>query len=250
MSSTALKAVAVALGLLRASGAGAQDHAAAPSISDNSFLIEEAYNQEPHVVQHISGLQLLRGADSWIYTFTQEWPLFGQKNQLSYALPIARLRNGTGTATGLGDVAVNYRYQLAAADRLAVAPRLSVLLPTASLRSAPGAVGMQLNLPVSVTVTRQLVTHWNAGTTLTPSARTVYNLGASAIWLARPALNALVEVVWLSAESGDELIVSPGIRWAHNLRNGLQIVPGLAYAFDVGAFAYLSFEHPFGSTVH
>ena len=50
MSLTALNAVAVALGLLRASGAVAQDPAAAPSISDNSFLIEEAYNQEPHVV--------------------------------------------------------------------------------------------------------------------------------------------------------------------------------------------------------
>ena len=75
-------------------------------------------------------------------------------------------------------------------------------------------------------------------------------LRASAIWLVRPAFNALVEVVWLDAASGDELIVSPGIRWAYNLRKGLQIVPGLAYAFDVGAFAYLSFEHPFGSTGH
>ncbi len=248
MSSTALNAVAVALGLLRASGAVAQDPAAAPSISDNSFLIEEAYNQEPHVVQHISGLQLFRDADSWMYTFTQEWPLFGQKNQLSYTLPIARLRNGIGSATGVGDVAVNYRYQLVAADRLAVAPRLSVLLPTASFRSGAGELGMQFNLPVSVTITRQLVTHWNAGTTFTPSARTVYNLGASAIWLVRPAFNALVEVVWLGAASGDELIVSPGIRWAYNLRNGLQIVPGLAYAFDVGPFVYLSFEHPFGHT--
>ena len=222
MSLTALNAVAVALGLLRASGAVAQDPAAAPSISDNSFLIEEAYNQEPHVVQHISGLQLFRDADSWMYTFTQEWPLFGQKNQLSYTLPIVRLRNGTGSATGVGDVAVNYRYQLV-------------------------GDGVRI-MTTSRGITRQLVTHWNAGTTFTPSARTVYNLGASAIWLVRPAFNALVEVVWLGAASGDELIVSPGIRWAYNLRNGLQIVPGLAYAFDVGPFVYLSFEHPFGHT--
>ena len=28
-----------------------------PGIQDNSFLIEEAYNQDPGVVQHISGFQ-------------------------------------------------------------------------------------------------------------------------------------------------------------------------------------------------
>jgi hypothetical protein len=224
-----------------------------PAISDNSFLIEEAYNQEPHVVQHISGLQLFRGDDSWVYTFTQEWPLSGRKNQLSYTLPLERAHSGTAVATGLGDVAVNYRYQLAAADRLSVAPRLSVLLPTGSSRSGlgAGAFGAQVNLPVSVSVARQLVTHWNAGTTLTHSARSAYNLGASAIWLARPTFNVLVEVVWTrDSGGGDDLVVSPGIRWAHNLSGGLQIVPGLAYAFDVGPLVYLSFEHPFGGTAH
>ena len=50
-----------------ATHAGAQEPAAPPSISDNSFLIEEAYNQEPGVVQHISAFQLFRGADSWAY---------------------------------------------------------------------------------------------------------------------------------------------------------------------------------------
>src|SRR5207244_427984 len=99
-------------------------------ISDNSFLIEEAYNQEPGVVQHISAWQLFRGADSWAYSFTQEWPLFGRTHQLSYTLPIQRTHNGSAIATGLGDVAVNYRFQLAAAERLSVAPRLSLLLPT------------------------------------------------------------------------------------------------------------------------
>src|SRR5205823_11660166 len=63
---------------------GAQGQAAPPSISDNSFLMEEAYNQEPGVVQHISAFQLFRGADSWAYSFTQEWPLFGRTHQLSY----------------------------------------------------------------------------------------------------------------------------------------------------------------------
>lgn len=222
-----------------------------PAIADNSFLIEEAYNQEAGVVQHISALQLFRSDDLWAYSFTQEWPLFGRKNQLSYTVPIARAHNGAAVATGLGDVAVNYRYQLAAADRLSVAPRLSLLLPTGSSASGlgAGALGVQVNLPVSVTVASPLVTHWNAGATLTHSARSAYHLGASAIWLARPTFNVLVEVLWTRDENArDDLVVSPGIRWAHNLAGGLQIVPGLAYAIDVGPFLYLSFEHPFGRT--
>lgn len=45
-------------------------------IQDNSFLIEEAYNQERGVVQHIQTFQIMKD-DSWIYTFTQEWPVPG-----------------------------------------------------------------------------------------------------------------------------------------------------------------------------
>jgi hypothetical protein len=47
--------------------------------------------------------------------------------------------------------------------------------------------------------------------------------------------------------------VSPGVRWAHNFKNGLQIVPGVAVPVgvgssqgEVGVIFYLSFEHPFG----
>jgi hypothetical protein len=43
-------------------------------ISDNSFLIEEAYNQEPGVVQHINTFTRQRSGD-YAYTFTQEYPL-------------------------------------------------------------------------------------------------------------------------------------------------------------------------------
>src|SRR3989475_1505092 len=135
-----------------ATHAGAQEPAAPPSISDNSFLIEEAYNQEPGVVQHISAFQLFRGADSWAYSFTQEWPLFSRTHQLSFTLPIQRMHNGSSAATGLGDVAVNYRYQLAGAERLSIAPRLSLLLPTGRAKAdlGAGALGVQGNMPGSV----------------------------------------------------------------------------------------------------
>ncbi len=263
--------IAVALGAL---AAPLRLAAQTPPIADNSFLIEEAYNQEPGVVQHISAFQLFRGADSWAYSFTQEWPLFGRHHQLSFTLPIRRTHDGSSAATGLGDVAVNYRFQLAGGERVSVAPRLSLLLPTGRAKSdlGAGALGVQANLPVSVAVANPVVAHWNAGATVTPSAQNAvgdeattvaYNLGASVVWLARPAFNVLLEVVWTRDETvtgpgrtgaSDGLSISPGIRWAHTFASGLQIVPGIAFPIGAGpsagadaVFLYLSFEHPFRS---
>lgn len=46
------------------------------------------------------------------------------------------------------------------------------------------------------------------------------------------------------------LYISPGVRWAYNFRNGLQIVPGGGVPLGVGptsgqmgVIVYLSFEH-------
>jgi hypothetical protein len=251
---------------------------AEPGISDNSFLIEEAYNQEPGVVQHINSF--LRSWDSgdWLYTFTQEWPVPGQRHQLSFTLPVQRLTLAEGTATGLGDVALNYRLQLAGMGedpRVAVAPRLSVLLPTGSDERGLGAGGaaIQVDLPLSVTLGPRLVTHWNAGVTYAPSARnrlgesaptTAWNLGESVIWLTHPRFNVLLETVWVRARivegpgttrRSDVLLLNPGIRWAWNFENGLQIVPGISVPIGLGPsrgdnalFLYLSFEHPFRRT--
>jgi hypothetical protein len=74
------------------------------AIQDNSFLIEEAYNQEAGVVQHIFTFMRSRGG-TYVSTFTQEWPVRGLTHQLSYTLPVQRRR---------GDALINYRYQLAA----------------------------------------------------------------------------------------------------------------------------------------
>jgi len=234
--------LAVAVVLVLAPRVGAQEPA---PIQDNSFLIEEAYNQEARVVQHISAF--LRASDgSWWSAFTQEWPVFGQRSQLSYTVPFL-----TG---GVGDVALNYRLQLTGpAGRLAVSPRVSLLLPTgAEEQGGGGAAGVQLNLPASVRVARRLVTHWNAGATLTPGARPAFAVGASTIWEVRSRFNVLLEVAWSRPDDAAELFINPGIRWAHTFANGLQIVPGIGVPLGIGpsrrqtaVFLYLSLEHPF-----
>jgi hypothetical protein len=244
-----------------------------PGIQDNSFLLEEAYNQEPRVVQHISVLDLTtRGGTGWTYAFTQEWPLFGQTHQLSYTLPVTH--GDAGSGTGLDDVALNYRYQLVGSGdtRLAVAPRLSAILPTgdADRGRGAGAVGIQVNVPLSVELSQSLVAHTNVGATYTPSARNAlrqrattrdFNAGQSLIWLVSPTFNLLVEAAWSSTEEvvatakrvrSEAFVISPGFRTALNFPSGLQIVPGLAFPLGVGPSAgeqrvivYLSFEHKF-----
>lgn len=222
-----------------------------PHIADNSFLVEEAYNQERRVVQHISAFA--RRADgSWQYTFTQEWPAVGQKVQLSFTLPTL---GGAGRA-GIGDLLLNYRQQIVGTQgALSVAPRLSVILPTGNedRGRGSGAVGIQVNIPASVRVSPRLVTHWNLGVTGIPHTSTVLTGAASAIWEITPTLNALFEFTWSQIETDvTEMFVNPGIRWAYNVKNGLQIVPGIALPIGLGvssgetaAFLYLSFEHPF-----
>jgi len=260
-------ALGFALTLLLAVAASAQQNS--KGIQDNSFLIEEAYNQDRGVVQHISEFQRLRYG-GWIFTFTQEWPAPSIKHQLSVTLPVASVVG----QTGLGDIAVNYRYQLVGDGdaRVAMAPRLSVLFPSGDVRNqlGVGGVSLQVNIPVSVVLNPKLVTHWNAGATFTPSARnaaevkgseTDFNLGQSFIWLARQRFNVMMETIFNRYESiesptlkshANTLFLNPGVRWAYNFHSGLQIVPGICFPTGVGPssgnrsfLVYLSFEHPF-----
>jgi hypothetical protein len=259
-------AVAAAFFLL-AAAAGAQE---AGPIQDNSFLIEEAYNQEAGVVQHIGVLELPRHGDDWTFDFTQEWPLGGLRHQLSYTVPVVRIDE----EEALGDVALNYRYQLVGSgeERVAFAPRLSLLLPTGDEEKGlgAGAAGLEVNLPLSVVLSDRLVGHWNAGGSLTPSAKSPDGaeadvegvfLGQGLIWLARPRLNVLLEALWERSETvvsedfigrEESFFVSPGLRLAQDFASGLQIVYGLAAPIGVGVsdgersvLLYLSFEHPF-----
>lgn len=257
---------AAALLFLLAAAARAQE----PPIEDNSFLIEEAYNQEGGVVQHISVLEHPRHGSDWSFAFTQEWPLKSQRHQLSFTLPAAH----NSLDQGLGDVAINYRYQLLGMGdaRVALAPRLSLLLPTGDedAELGAGAAGIAANLPLSIALSDRLVGHWNLGGSYTPSAQDAFGaeadvdgvfLGQGLIWLARPRLNVLLEAVWERTETvagpdstfrQESAFVSPGVRVAQDFPSGLQIVYGLGAPIGVGTsegersvLLYLSFEHPF-----
>ena len=242
--------------------------AAAPPIRDNSFLIEEAYNQEWGVVQHVGTFQKTRGSRAWAATFTQEWPAPGERHQLSYTVPLLRTVVDAGYAVGLGDVALNYRYQVAMrpGSAFALAPRVSLSMPVGDEQRdrGEGTLGLELNLPASLEMGRLFVTHFNAGARWGDGARIEHPsevfVGQSLIALLHPRFNLMLEALWtgevasVSPDDSDErtLVIAPGIRGAFDFASGLQVVPGIAVPMDVagserveGVFLYLSFEHPF-----
>jgi hypothetical protein len=174
----------------------------------------------------------------------------------------------------MGDTALNYRYQLFGngESKVAVAPRISLLFPSgnSSLGRGVGGAGVQTNWAVSVVLNKRFTTHFNTGATLIPHAKDSdgnsaasygYNLGHSLVWNVHPRFNALLETIFYRGESvtgpgktqwENQLLLSPGIRWAYNLSSGLQIVPGIAVPVGVGpsagekgVFLYLSLEHPY-----
>lgn len=240
-------------------------------IRDNLFLLEEAYNQEPGVVQHVQTFQLAPRTRAWTYSFTDEWPVPTDRHQLSVTLPLQAI--GEANAAALGDVLVNYRLQavgMGGEGPVAFAPRLSLVLPTGDYRTGAGrgVLGVQANLPLSIELGEWFVTHLNAGLTVTPGAHSQggaqatavdVNAGAALVWLPLEWFNVLVETAYLSPatvqddgsiDRGHAFVVNPGVRFALTFPFGLQIVPGVsapvqvsADGVEVSAMAYLSFEH-------
>lgn len=274
----------LALVLAAGTWAQAQDPAGSKrpfEITDNSFFIEEAFNQEPGIVQNIFTTLWVRDTggsdqDALSFSFTQEWPLGTQKHQFSYVIPVEYLSSAPSqgflkSQRGLGDILINYRYQ--ALDEgedgtPAFSPRFSFLLPSGDEDAGfgNGAVGYQFNLPLSKQY-RDFYFHANAGMTFFPGAEAGslqedlwgYNLGGSVIWRASGDVNFLVEVLAdvmdEFEENGKEkvpiVLFSPGVRWGKWLGK-TQLVIGSAFPIgvteesdDFGVFFYLSLEFPF-----
>jgi len=229
-------------------------------IVDNSFLVEEAFNQEPRIVQNIVGLT--RQGHDWVMTFTQEWPAPGVRHQLSYTLGI----NSAGQTTEFGDILVNYRLQVLeeGPGHPAFAPRVSAIVPSGDRSVGAGRTGLQVNLPFSKQH-QDFYVHWNSGFTwvtrggqpdlISPS------FAGSAIYRLRPMVNLMLEsVLVLQAQDAGSgrvdhqtaFTLSPGVRGGWNVAKDAQIVIGLAAPIvwqggetDAAVFGYFSYELPF-----
>jgi len=235
-------------------------------ITDNSFLVEEAFNQDPGVVQNIFGYQRV-GAGTWQFTFTQEWPAPGTRHQLSYTIPVQALDG----SSGMGDILINYRVQVLeeGAGRPAFAPRVSAILPSGSAAAGAGTHGLQVNLPLSKR--RGLwYFHGNGGVTWQRTKNDVSLVSPAAagslIYRARQMLNLMLEGVVVGADGevtatvpGGKVIsrrtlattLSPGVRGGWNVADDKQFIVGVAApttwsggASDTALFLYFSYEGP------
>jgi hypothetical protein len=244
--------------------------AAQERIRDNLFFLEEAFNQEPGVVQHIQSLQLSPSTRRFTFSFTQEWPIPDERHQVSFTLPI--LQPGEAQA-GLGDILLHCRLQaLGVGDKswLALAPRLSLVLPSGDHRrkTGRGGLGVQMGLPVSMELGTSWAVHVNAGATFTPSAKSAggraepaldLTTGLAVVWQPLSWLNPMVELVhqWTQEvlEEGHRrsttVLACPGFRLAINAGPLVQIVSGLSAVLqlwpgedrELGLIVYLSIEH-------
>jgi DtxR family Mn-dependent transcriptional regulator len=278
-----LSVVALLLLVLAGTPAAAQDQPAPAAtggaepfaITDNSFFIEEAFNQEPRVFQNIAGALFEEGG-GWGLSFTQEWPAPSMAHQLSYTTTLLHADGETGP----GDALLNYRYQLSTEGpgHAAISPRVSLIVPVGDEQRGlgQGGWGLQVNLPVSKQF-GDVYLHGNGGVTWWPSLSTdrfpsagfapaedvsVASpfVGGSAIYRVRPMFNVMVEslVDWrediVGAGATDRqtaFVVSPGARGGWNLGDK-QVVVGLALPLtrlagetSAGVFGYFSYELPF-----
>ena len=230
-------------------------------ILDNSFLVEEAFNQEAGIFQNIFGYS--RSSGFWEFAFTQEWPVTSQKHQFSYTVPVYSALGDRN----VGDVLVNYRYQAMLEDPgiPAFSPRVSLIIP--SNPDGYESLGVQANLPFSKQ-RGDLYFHWNAGVTWRPRARFIDErhsletprLSGSAIYRVKPMFNLMLESVldfeeFPSGDGGTDratvFTLSPGARGGWNIGDRQLIVGAAIPIFfaeggsDAGMLLYLSYELPF-----
>jgi DtxR family Mn-dependent transcriptional regulator len=240
-------------------------------ITDNSFLVEEAFNQETGVFQNILGVARLEGL--WASTFIQEWPLGSETNQLSYTVSVL----SNDGHTGFGDSLLNYRYQAMkeGPGKPAFSPRVSLVLPTGDSNEGLGfgSYGLQVNLPFSKQ-TGDWYWHWNGGITWLERAKATFHLGdlviqqehqlvspffaASGIYRLKPMLNLMLESVISFDDELNEIgtdrtttfTLSPGIRGGWDIGD-TQVILGAAVPISwsdrtsTGVFLYFSYELPF-----
>ena len=223
----------------------------AEPVEDNSFLAEEAYNQEPGVVQFINVYQKSSRTKDWSYVFINEIPIVSQTHQFSYEIPYSYIE--LIDKTEVGDIKFNYRNEFYRSDVLVATGRLSWISSTGNSKNGmgSGSNGYEASLITSVKVNNQWVQHWNVGAAFTPKAKntigdqadnTKFFWNLSNVYIFTDNLNFMLEMsnnIEQETIANDvsswstTTLVSPSLRYAFDVADW-QFVPGLARPFLVG----------------
>ena len=208
-------------------------------IEDHNFMLEAGRNRDNAVLQYNSFF--FRGATA--IDLAQEWAVSSPKHQLGYTIPIY-----SDERTGLGDVTLNYRYQLLGEgeSRVALAPRVSLILPTRSAHFGERSGGVQVNLPLSASITSRLATHTNVGATwFVDRGERELNLGQSIAFDVTERMAVSVDAAYTRCGGGSHLfVVRPGVQFSLDGPRGMSIAPGVAFPTGGGVLVYVALEHP------
>jgi hypothetical protein len=245
-----------------------------PRIEDNSMFLEEAFNQDPGAIQHISNFVFDEGEVT--YSYTQEIPLFKSNHQISFTVPYSTVKRPDQLTaigiiqfpSGFGDLMIHYRPTIWGKNHpwAMVIPRFSLIIPTGSGQHGlgSGVWGSQFNLAVTKRFSRKILTTYNVGFTVMFKSHydtydgngkpvVVYerdifmkNVGVGLIFLAHPKYNLMLEYASNfeeqilddgAIESVQSSVVNPGFRFAFNVGR-TQVVPGLGFPlkFQNGEF--------------
>lgn len=226
-----MRSLSFLLFLLTAAGsAGAADPI---SLSDATFLVEEAFRADAPALQHAFGFS----DRAWTYTLTHEWA-GASPHLVGFSLPLGMGESG-GEVT-VGAASLDYRYQAGGRDEdvFGFAPRISLLVPLTSDAES----GIVVSAPLTIRHGSRVTSHWNVGGSWTPEhdydsiAKREMIAGAA---LARVMNHRTVGVLearvsWTEeifdgspASRSRAIVVSPGLRRAVDIA-GYRLVPGIA----------------------
>lgn len=242
------------------------------AIEDNSFLMEEAFNQEWGVYQFIQKYQTSKVAKGYEYSFENEIPITDKTHQFSYEF--SRGRGDADSDTAISDTTLNYRWQPLNKDGMLLSERFGLIVPTGSVEkeSGNGVYGFEFMQAATITINDRFMNHWNMGFSVLPNAETKgidkkrtitsFTAGSSIIYLWKDNVNFLVEGVLESGQgvnpdgsksSETSFTINPGARFAWDLEwKDTQIVPGISFPTELlngptehGVLVYLSIEPKF-----
>jgi hypothetical protein len=240
--------------------APAMAHQSRFGIPDNSFLIEEAFNQEKGIVQNTVMFQRSK-AGNWDASFTQEWPIGNERHQFAFTIPFGAAAE---ERTALGNTEISYRLKVTGdGPRFpAITPEVALIVPTNAERRDSGwrGAGWSVSVPLSKEL-NYLFLHVNAGNEWlrnddgTGDWQTTPYLAGSAVVAVRPMFNVMLEAYseWAPGEDGRErsTTISPGIRFGWDTATDTQLVLGVGMPItrgavhDRGILLYFSYELPF-----
>lgn len=205
---------------------GAPNASAQLSLSNNSFLLEEAWPADSAVNQHAVSY-----ADrQWSYTWAQEFAAPDRPHRFGWSASL----QSDGSTSKLGDLSLDYVWQGRGThgDRFSVAPHVSFVTP---LQGGDQRGAMIATYPLSVLHSARTATHWNVRGVWTAADEESIEISVAAglVRLVGDRMAAVLESELRPFSR--EVTISAGARWRADRFARAGIVPGIAIPVTISA---------------